>query len=206
MNTAEGNRDRKSRLWLRLLGVVALSAVAFLGLVCGHIVREAYLQDANHADAIIVFGAAEYAGRPSPVFRARLDHAFDLFQRGVAPVVITTGGAGEDPKFTEGGVGHDYLMHRGIPESNLIAETLGADTAQSAERVGVIMRTNKMDSAVAVSDAYHVYRIRKLLEHQGLQVFVAPRPDSIPRSAWQRLVAVLREALSYTAWKFNIPA
>ncbi len=131
---------------------------------------------------MVVFGAAEYSGRPSPVLRARLDHAYDLFQRGLAPVVITTGGAGEDPQFSEGGVGHDYLMHRGIPDSKLIAETQGSDTARSAERVGVIMRANGMHSCVAVSDAYHVYRIRQLLEHEGVQVYTAPRPDSRPKS------------------------
>ena len=164
------------------------------------------LQEVHPADAIVVFGAAEYAGRPSPVFRARLDHAYDLFQRGVAPVVITTGGSAADPTFSEGGVGHDYLMHRGIPEPKLIAETQGSDTASSAERVAVIMRTNRMRSCVAVSDAYHVFRIRKLLEHEGVQVYVAPRPDSRPRSVWQRALAVLREAASYTAWRLHIPA
>ena len=76
-------------------------------------------------------------------------------------------------------------MHRGIPEAKLIAETQGTDTASSAERVAVIMRTNRMHSCVAVSDAYHVFRIRKLLEHEGVQVYVAPRPDSRPRSLWQ---------------------
>jgi len=103
-------------------------------------------------------------------------------------------------------VGHDYLMHRGIPEPRLIAETQGSDTASSAERVAVIMRTNRMRSCVAVSDAYHVFRIRKLLEHEGVKVYVAPRPDSRPRSVWQRGLAVLREAASYTAWRLHIPA
>ena len=74
------------------------------------------------------------------------------------------------------------------------------------ERVAVIMRTNRMRTCVAVSDAYHVFRIRKLLEHESVQVFVAPRPDSRPRSAWQRGLAVLREAASYTAWRLHIPA
>ncbi len=200
---------KRSRRGLWLLWVVALGAATiatFLGISSIQIVREAGLQEVHRADAIVVFGAAQYAGRPSPVYRARLDHAYDLFQRGVAPVVITTGGSGDDPDFSEGGVGHDYLMHRGIPEPGLIAETQGSDTASSAERVAVIMRANRMRNCVAVSDAYHVFRIRKLLEHEGVQVYVAPRPDSRPRSAWQRALAVLREAASYTAWKLNIPA
>jgi uncharacterized SAM-binding protein YcdF (DUF218 family) len=97
-------------------------------------------------------------------------------------------------------------MHRGIPEAKLIAETQGTDTASSAERVAVIMRTNRMRSCVAVSDEYHVFRIRRLLEHEGVQVYVAPRPDSRPRSRWQRALAVLREAASYIAWRLHIPA
>lgn len=205
MSEADGKRPLR-RHWTRWLGPAAV-AVAFIwmGSICLGIVGEASRQEIHPADAIVVFGAAEYSGRPSPVYRARLDHAFDLFQRGIAPVVITTGGAAADPSYSEGGVGHDYLMHRGIPDSNLIAETRGSDTAQSAERIGVIMRTNHMHSCVAVSDAYHVFRIRKLLEHEGLQVYVSPRPDSRPHSLWQRGEAVLREAASYMVWRLRLP-
>lgn len=200
-------KQRPRRHWLlRLVVLAAVVALAWFASVCLAIVRQAAEQEIHTADAIAVFGAAEYSGRPSPVYRARLDHAFDLFQRGVAPVVITTGGAGADPSFSEGGVGHDYLMKRGIPEANLIAETQGSDTAQSAERVGVILRTNHMHSCIAVSDAYHVFRIQKLLEHEGVQVYVAPRPDSRPHSAWLRALAVTREAVGYLAWRLHIPA
>jgi uncharacterized SAM-binding protein YcdF (DUF218 family) len=165
--------------------------------------RESEAQQNQPAAAIVVFGAAQYDGRPSPVFKARLDHAFELFQQGIAPVVITTGGAGDDPRYNEGGVGHDYLMKRGVPEAKLIAETQGSDTAQSAQRVAVIMHANHMESCIAVSDEYHVYRIRKLLEHQHIRVYVAPRSGSRPRSEWQRAMAVLRESLSYMVWRFN---
>jgi uncharacterized SAM-binding protein YcdF (DUF218 family) len=203
---AAANRRRQSPWPLWVVAVAAAGVAVFLGISSLQIVHEAGLQEVHPADAIVVFGAAEYAGRPSPVFRARLDHAYDLFQRGTAPVVITTGGSAADPTFSEGGVGHDYLMHRGIPEAKLIAETQGTDTASSAERVAVIMRTNRMRTCVAVSDEYHVFRIRKLLEHKGVQVHVAPRPDSRPRSLWQRALAVLREAASYVAWRLHIPA
>jgi uncharacterized SAM-binding protein YcdF (DUF218 family) len=165
----------------------------------------ASLEEVHPADAIIVFGAAEYSGHPSPVFRARLDHALDLFRGGIASVLITTGGAGGDPRFSEGGVGRDYLMHRGVPERNLIAETQGRDTSGSAVRVAVIMRANGLHSCVAVSDAYHVFRIRKLLEREGIgPVYVAPRPDSRPHGLVQRAVAVLREATSYLLWWLGI--
>jgi uncharacterized SAM-binding protein YcdF (DUF218 family) len=201
---SEAVRPLQSRRTL-LVGALAVAALLWLAVTCVRIAREASRQEIHPADAIVVFGAAEYSGRPSPVYRARLDHAFDLFQQGVAPVVITTGGAGADPSYSEGGVGHDYLMHRGIPDANLIAETQGSDTAQSAQRIGVIMRANRMHSCIAVSDAYHVFRIRKLLEHEGLQVYVSPRPDSRPHSHWQRVEAVLREAASYLVWRLHLP-
>lgn len=209
MNDDSVNRHPRRRwlLWLEALGLAALAASAsFLALTAVRIVHEGSLQEVHPADAIVVFGAAEYAGRPSPVLRARLDHAFDLFRKGIAPVVITTGGAASDPKFSEGGVGRDYLQHRGIPERSLIAETQGSDTAQSAVRVAVIMRANGLHSCVAVSDAYHVFRIKRLLEHEGIgRVYVAPRPDSRPHSALQRAYAVLREASSYLLWKIGVP-
>jgi uncharacterized SAM-binding protein YcdF (DUF218 family) len=197
---------RKPGRWLvRLEGLGVLALATFLVLTAVRVVHEGSLQEVHPADVIVVFGAAEYAGHPSPVLRARLDHAFNLFQQGLAPVVITTGGAAADPSFSEGGVGRDYLMHRGIPERNLIAETQGSDTAQSAVRVAVIMRTNGLHSCVAVSDAYHVFRIKRLLEHEGIgPVYVAPRPDSRPHSVVQRAYAVLREACSYLVWKLGI--
>jgi len=193
---------RKWSLWMS--AVVALSlGLLLLAVTSLRVVHEADKQEVHPADAIVVFGAAEYSGHPSPVFRARLDHAFDLYAKHLAPVVITTGGAGDDPSFTEGGVGHDHLMHRGIPERNLIAETLGTDTAHSAERVGVILRTNGMHTCLAVSDEYHMFRIKKMLQHEGVEVCVSARTGSRPKSAFQRMVTVLREATSYLAWKVS---
>jgi len=201
MSSAATQPSGRHRSWLWVLALALIGFAACLGIIATRIVEQASWQELHSADAIVVFGAAEYSGRPSPVLRARLDHAFELFQSGLAPAVITTGGAGADPHFNEGQVGHDYLMHRGIPEASLIAETQGSDTAESAERIGVIMRTNHMRSCIAVSDEYHVYRIRKLLEHEAVQVYVAPRPDSRPRTDWQRALAVLREAASYMFWR-----
>jgi uncharacterized SAM-binding protein YcdF (DUF218 family) len=205
MTDETANQLPQERWWLRLLIVLAVLLVLFFIVTAAQVVRTAALEELHPADAIVVFGAAEYSGHPSPVLRARLDHALDLFQRGVAPVVITTGGAGADPSFSEGGVGRDYLMRHGVPERSLIAETQGNDTWESAVRVGVIMRANGLHSCVAVSDAYHVFRIRKLLEHEGIgPVYVAPRPDSKPHSVVQRAVAVLRESTSYSLWKLGI--
>ncbi len=205
MTEGGANQHSQPRWWLRLLLLVLAGALLLVGITAVRVVHTASLQETHPADAIVVFGAAEYAGRPSPVLRARLDHALELYHRGLAPVVITTGGAAADPSFSEGGVGHDYLMHHGVPERNLIAETQGRDTSESAVRVGVIMRANGLHSCVAVSDAYHVFRIRKLLEHEGIApVYVAPRPESRPRSAMQREVAVLREVTSYWLWRVGV--
>jgi uncharacterized SAM-binding protein YcdF (DUF218 family) len=184
---------------------IPLAAFAGIFVFLAHaIVHDSHQQELQHADAIIVFGAAEYDGRPSPVYRARLDHADDLFRQGLASLVITTGGAAADPNFSEGGVGHDYLMRRGVPESALIAETQASDTAESAERVAVIMRANRMKTCLAVSDAYHVFRIRKMLEHEGLRVYLAPRLDSRPKSVVQRAITITRESASYLLWRIGI--
>src|SRR5215469_1299177 len=205
MTDEPAKRSGPVRWWLLLLILLAVVVISFFVSTASQIVRAASLQEVPEADTIIVFGAAEYSGRPSPVLKARLDHALDLFHRGVAPVVITTGGAASDPKFSEGGVGKDYLMHHGVPERSLIAETQGRDTSESAVRVAVIMRANSLHSCVAVSDAYHVFRIRKLLEHEGIRpVYTAPRLDTRPHSILQRAGAALREATSYLVWRIGI--
>ncbi len=205
MTDEAANQPPHPRWWLRLLLLAVAAVVLFLATTAVEVIQTSSLEELHPADAIVVFGAAEYSGRPSPVLRARLDHALDVFHRGVAPVVITTGGAASDPTFSEGGVGRDYLMRHGVPERSLIAETQGHDTAESALRVAVIMRANGLHSCVAVSDAYHVFRIRKLLEHEGVgPVYVAPRPDSRPHGWWQRTVAVLREATSYLLWRVGV--
>lgn len=204
MTSQRANQHFISRWWL-LLVLAAVAGLVVLAVTAARVVHTASLQEIHPADAIVVFGAAEYAGRPSPVLRARLDHALALYARGVSPVIITTGGAAADPRFSEGGVGRDYLVRHGVPERSVIAETQGSDTSESAVRVAVIMRANGLRSCIAVSDAYHVFRIRKLLEHEGVaRVYVAPRPESRPRTTWQREVAVLREATSYLLWRAGI--
>jgi uncharacterized SAM-binding protein YcdF (DUF218 family) len=205
MTNTPTNQPLITRWWVRLLILVVGLLVLLLVATSVQVIETASRQEVHPADAIVVFGAAEYAGRPSPVLRARLDHAFDLFQRGVAPVVITTGGAAEDPHYSEGGVGRDYLMRRGIPERSLIAETQGRDTSESAARVAVIMRANHLHSCIAVSDAYHVFRIRKLLEYEGIApVYTAPRLDTRPHSMLQRAQSALRESTSYLLWRVGI--
>ena len=194
---------KKRRLW-RLLFAFLVLAAAFVAFLYTRIERQAVRDESQPADAIVVFGAAEYAGRPSPVFRARLDHAYNLFQRGLAPLIITTGGRGEDPHFSEGGVGRDYLAGRGVPEKSLIAETQSDNTVESAERVAVILKANGKRTCLAVSDDYHIFRIKQMLEAQGLVVHGAPRPEARPRSGSERATLVLKEVLSYTLWRLHL--
>src|SRR5271167_1849654 len=166
--------------------------------------HQASLDQSRPADAIVVLGAAEYAGRPSPVYRARLEHAYELFERGMAPLIITTGGAGKDPKFSEGQVGRDYLEKLGVPDVNLIAETQADDTEQSALRVAVILQANELKTALLVSDAYHLYRAKRMMEQDGIKVYISPRPGSVPKTAWGRWLAAVREAFSYTLYRLGV--
>ncbi len=186
------------------LAVVLAGAVLFYAWACLRVTQQAAVDERRPVDAIVVFGAAEYSGRPSPVLRARLDHGLDLFRQDVAPYVITTGGSGGDLHYSEGGVGRDYLLKNGVPEASLIAETQGGDTAQSAERVAVIMRKNGLKTCLAVSDAYHLFRVKRMMEEEGVECYGSPRPGSIPRTGWARFWAVQREAFSYFLWKFHL--
>jgi uncharacterized SAM-binding protein YcdF (DUF218 family) len=190
------------QVWIVILAAVV--AAGFLLYTTAQIMREAGTDELHAADAIVVFGAAEYVGHPSPVYRARLDHAYDLFERGLAPVIITTGGAGTDPCYSEGQVGRDYLEQRGIPDVNLIAETQGENTDESTQRVATIMRANDMHSALLVSDAYHLYRARHMMTREGVQVYVSPRPGSIPKTRLERWMAALRESFSYMLYRVHV--
>ncbi len=190
------------RTWVLLSILVLL--VLYLGAVYQSVVWQSGKDESRPADVIVVFGAAEYGGRPSPVYKARLDHAVGLYHRGLAPIVITTGGAGSDPQFNEGEVGREYLKAHGIPDAALIAETQSHDTAESARRVGAIMHTNHMNTCLAVSDGYHIFRIKQMLGRQGIAVYGAPRPNSKPQSLWKRNVAVFHEITSYTVWLMHL--
>jgi uncharacterized SAM-binding protein YcdF (DUF218 family) len=178
--------------------------VLYLGIQYARVAYQAHSDETRPADAIIVYGAAEYSGKPSPVYRARLDHAQTLFARGIAPIVITTGGSGGDPVHSEGEVGRQYLIEHGVPDKSLIAETQSDDTSESAERVAGIMRRNNMHTCVAVSDGYHLFRIKRMMERQGVTVYGAPRPENRPLSGLQKIRIQLKEVLSYTFWKLHL--
>ena len=202
-NSAIERPGRKRGFWrFILLGLLAF--VAYWGFLCLQIARQSHLDEAHAADVIVVLGAAEYGGKPSPVYRARLEHASGLFEKGLAPFVITSGGKGGEVAFSEGQVGRDYLAQHGIPVSQLIAETQSGDTSQSAQRIAAIMRENGMKSCIAVSDGYHMYRVKKRLEAQGMAVYGSPREETHPLSWFQRSKMILEEAFKYIAWKLGL--
>jgi uncharacterized SAM-binding protein YcdF (DUF218 family) len=194
---------RKRTITFYLWILAALTAAGYVGWTYRAIARQANFDETRPSEAIVVFGAAEYYGKPSPIFKSRLDHALLLYNRGVAPLVITTG-AGKDSKFTEGTVGRDYLIASGIPETAVIAETQSKDTSDSAERVASILRKNGKNSCIAVSDGYHMFRIKEMMAKQGITAYGAPRAQLKPLTAKQRVGYYLREVLSITLWRLHI--
>lgn len=180
----------------------ALLAV-FLWYFTAEIERQAVIDEAQPADAIIVLGAAEYRGRPSPVLRARLDHALDLYRKGNARRILTTGGAGGDPLYTESEVGRKYLAQNGVPVEAIIVETVSESTAQSAVAAAEIMRRMNLESCIVVSDGYHIYRAKRMLQDQGLIVYGSPR-QSGSHGTWQYRLRCLKEALLFLVWYAGI--
>src|SRR5271163_1973554 len=191
------------RLLILLLGILLVTTIGWLLWVNGQIQYYAHLDEARPADAIAIFGAAEYDGRPSPVFRARLDHGLALYRQGLAPLVITLGGAG-DEDHSEGAVGHDYLLAQGIPEDHIIAETQSSNTKESAERLAVIARANHLQRIVVVSDGTHLFRIHVLCGEEGLDVYTSPRPPGKSIAWWQATQRLWHEIASYTAWRLHM--
>jgi uncharacterized SAM-binding protein YcdF (DUF218 family) len=167
--------------------------------VAGEIQQQSIRDEVQPADAIIVLGAAEYRGKPSPVLGARLNHALFLYLKQMAPRIITTGGAGGDPVFTEGSVSRAYLTQHGVPPEAVVVEREGESTAQSVAAVVEIMRRMNLKSAIVVSDGYHIFRVKKMLESSGLKVYGSPRP-SAPADRWQ----YIRQAVGYLLWRGGI--
>ena len=159
--------------------------------------------EARAADVILILGAAEYNGRPSPVLKARLDHGLELYRRGLAHLILTTGGAGGDPMFTEGGVGRAYLTRQGVPAEAIIVEMEGETTMHSTAASAEIMRRMGLKSCIVVSDGYHIFRAKRMLEARGLQAYGSPR--SIPAKArWKDWWLYARQTVGYMLWTIGI--
>ncbi len=192
---------------LRPLAIaVLLCAAVFVGyflFVFVEVWRQANREEAAPAEAIVVFGAAEYRGHPSPVLRARLDHALDLYRKGMAQRIITTGGHGGDRQFTEGDVGRSYLAKNNVPSEMILVENEGDTTMESATAVAEIMDRMRMTSCIVVSDGYHIFRVKKMLESRGIRAMGSPRSpgaDSPARRSWY----YARQAFGYILWKLGI--
>ena len=203
-NLRSGSTTR-GLLLRRLFALFLLIATIWCVWVYEQIDTVASQDNAQPADAIAVFGAAEYSGHPSPVLHARLDHAVELYRKQIAPLVITLGGGTDkDSGNTEGGVGRDYLLANGIPFGNIIAETRSIDTEQQVHRLAAIAHENNLHHIVVVSDGTHLFRIHQLCEDAGLDIYTSPRPIVGHISNYDLAMRYFHEIVSYTALRLNL--
>lgn len=192
------------RRWIAIAALAAgLFLAAYLLALSSRIAKQSSVDEARPADIIVVLGAAEYNGRPSPVYKARLDHAYDLYRKGLASLILTSGGAGGDPQYTEGGVGRDYLVRRGIPSEAIVMENEADSTVETILSVSEIMRRMDLHSAILVSDGYHIFRAKRILQNEGMLVYGAPRPYT-PRGTWREHWLHFRQAFGYLLWSLGI--
>ncbi len=187
-----------------LLGLLVILILGYLFYVARQIERQSNRDEAQQADVIIVLGAAEYHGKPSPVLRARLNHALLLYLRALDPYVLTTGGAGGDPVYTEGEVGRAYLTKHGVPSEAILVEPEGTTTAQSLEAAVEIMGRMNLHSCIVVSDGYHIYRVKRLLQTRNIQVYGSPRPSAGIPNPKQMQWLYLRQAVGFALWQMGI--
>lgn len=198
-------RRKHSSGFLRPVIVAAgLCLVLWLAWLAARIHAQSTIDEAQPADVIVVMGAAEYRGKPSPVLKARLDHGLALYGRKLAPRILTTGGAGGDPVFTEGTVGRNYLISRGVPSEVIILEDEGETTLHSTVAVAEIMTRMGLTTCILVSDGYHIFRAKKMLEARGIRVFGSPRSIK-PVTGWRDWWLYARQAVGYALWQVGVP-
>jgi len=176
------------RLLLLLVAcwALTLAAVAFYG----------RREEARTADVIVVLGAAQYNGHPSPVLEARLDHAVDLYRRGIAKTLIMTGGQAPGDTVSEAVVGRRYAVRKGVPRGAILVETTGMTTRESMEAVGRLMHARRMGTAVLVSDPFHMLRLKLLARRMGVKGYTSPtRTSPISRNPSQERMFILRESV-----------
>ena len=207
--TSSASSTQKPHRLRRFLVAVLLTALLVTAAWSVYVVHRinsvAHQDDAQPADAIAVFGAAEYNGRPSPVYHARLDHAVALYRKQIAPLVITLGGGGDrDSGKTEGGVGRDYLLANEIPLADIVAETHSIDTSEQVQLLAGIAHARHLQRIVVVSDATHLFRIQQLCQQAGLTVYTSPRPALGHIGSMDVGARYFHEILSYTALELNL--
>ncbi|GAA3749636.1 YdcF family protein [Salinactinospora qingdaonensis] len=192
---------RRSRLrWLRPGRLIALVLALCVALPCGTWVWVWWVarqDDRPTSDAIVVLGASQYNGRPSPIFEARLDHAAGLYEEGVAPTIITVGGNQPGDNYTEGGSGRTWLVESGIPGDHVIGIGEGSDTLQSLRAVSEVYEQRGWDSAVIVTDPWHSLRSRLMAEDLSIDAATSPsRSGPAVRERTTQLWYITRETAS----------
>lgn len=192
------------RLFFIAIVVLPVLITGYLLWTARQIERESTIDDSQQADVIIVLGAAEYRGKPSPVLQSRLNHALLLYLKGLAPYVMTTGGAGGDPRYTEAEVGRAYLTQHGVPSEAIVVEEEGSTTGQSLTTAVEIMHRMNLHSCIVVSDGYHIFRARRMLQFRGLRVYGSPRPSNGQISPSGMRWIYLRQAMGWLLFRLGI--
>lgn len=166
-----------SRLF-RVGGVVLLLGLAYVGITFFQVWSATHRDDARPAEAIVVLGAAQYDGTPSPVLRARLDHVVELYEEGIAPLVVVTGGGRRGDRFTEAEASAAYLSSQGVPGGAVERETTGATSYESLASTARFLRERGISDVVLVSDPFHAYRIGQISQEVGMDAAVSPTRSS----------------------------
>jgi uncharacterized SAM-binding protein YcdF (DUF218 family) len=200
-------RSRRRR-WLRRAVLVALALAAIFALWVGSVAAQVWWvarsDQRTHVDAIVVLGASQYNGTPSPVLAWRLTHAKTLYKDGVAAVVVTVGGKMPGDQYTEGGSGRDYLAQNGVPRSALIAVPTGRDTWNSMEAVAALAKTRGWDSIVIVTDPWHAFRCREMAQSLGLTATTSPvHSGPVVQSRGEEARYIARETAAYVWWRLT---
>ena len=174
---------RLIRWGFRLMMLAFGAALVYLGVVAYQVYRAAHTDQAAPAQAIIVMGAAEYNGTPSPDLAARLDHAYELWKRGYASVVVVTGGGQPGDVFTEADAGRGYLEAKGVPDSDILADNQGNNSWESLSGAAGALAPRRLTRVILVSDPFHDLRIQEMASDLGLSGLVSPTLTSPIRGA-----------------------
>jgi uncharacterized SAM-binding protein YcdF (DUF218 family) len=180
---------RPLRWALRAALVLAVLLVVYVGGTFVQVYRASHHDGAAPADAIIVLGAAQYNGRPSPVLQSRLDHALALYQEGLARRVVLTGGKQAGDAFTEATTGYNYLRARGLPDSALLKEVDGTTTWDSLKAVSRFLLPKGEDKVVLVTDGYHAMRAGAIADDLGFDASVSPSASHLTAAGEARALA-----------------
>lgn len=180
---------------------LAGALVAYLVVLAGCIYISGHIDERAPADVIIVLGAAQYDGQPSPVYRARLEHALMLYREGYATRLLFTGGNRPGDRFTEAEAGRAFARTQGVPAQNILLESRGRTTWQSLQAAAAIMRRHHLQRALLVSDPFHAFRLRRMARDLQMQAGVSPVAHSRIRSGRLKAQYILREMVVYIAYR-----